>query len=442
VSGQSSLSLAFYLGAPSATVQTMVRRLGLGRSRFRFSGGIDHISSLRFPPEASFIAQDTRRVPIFGLSALAFCRDLATLCALCDRSAILAGTVSFDNVSLELINLDWNAWLPVHTRSGEPIDAEGLAFLPNGSTAVSGENPAAIYTTCPFLPPPYVCPLKVLQRENRTNGGMESLASIPPNAGVITPRVAQVSLVTAFEYPGAGDDASVWRLIELDATTGEKRYEVAFVVDTDGAFVIDSGGAPLHLTEVVALDSAGLSGGGQLLALMRALRPDMTNEIRLYLLDAANASDVRFCPTIMSGDGASASSASGTLLCCSTMTPTSLGLRLRRVTSACVGGSEVSPVTSELLLRWTAELPLGGTVPPDNYEGMAVVPPEMFGRERDEDLGGIVVLLVNDNNGNPSQCCANGTQFVSLRLAFAMPPQPVMNALVSPDGSPSRAFRR
>ena len=70
------------------------------------------------------------------------------------------------------------------------------------------------------------------------------------------------------------------------------------------------------------------------------------------------------------------------------------------------------------IFRWTKDQPLQSTrnaLVVDNYEGMVVVPPAVFGHDSIEKLGGVMVLLVNDNNDREDQI---GTQFVLLRLTL------------------------
>ncbi|CAK9115408.1 unnamed protein product, partial [Durusdinium trenchii] len=82
---------------------------------------------------------------------------------------------------------------------------------------------------------------------------------------------------------------------------------------------------------------------------------------------------------------------------------------------------DLTAIRKSLLLHWTPSAPLEGLAV-ENYEAMAVVPPEAFGHQSYEELGGVAVLLVNDNNDNPRQL---GTQFVLFRLAFDTPTTPV-----------------
>ncbi|CAE7499136.1 unnamed protein product [Symbiodinium natans] len=139
----------------------------------------------------------------------------------------------------------------------------------------------------------------------------------------------------------------------------------------------------------------------QFLALLRGWSRRAGNDIRLYLVDSAGADDVSNCSAIC--DDACAFQGSGQRFL-----------------------QEVRAMRQELLFRWTPATPLGGQVEVDNYEALAVIPPAAFGYSSEEELGGVAVLLVNDNNDNPRQI---GTQLVLLRLAFQVPSEPVSGLL-------------
>lgn len=62
---------------------------------------------------------------------------------------------------------------------------------------------------------------------------------------------------------------------------------------------------------------------------------------------------------------------------------------------------DLAVIRAHLLLQWTLTKPLAGLTV-DNYEAMTVVPPSSLGYHSDKELGGVALLLVNDNNDNPS----------------------------------------
>eukprot|EP00913_Durusdinium_trenchii_P027578 g25867.t1 len=184
--------------------------------------------------------------------------------------------------------------------------------------------------------------------------------------------------VTQNELPNQGLEAFTFRRKTLVAglegplVQDDPQVRRIMEVDTEGRLLwsgfllVDATTPPpLLLSELAALE-LNRSGGPRYLALERRWSRQMGNDIRLYLLDVAGADDVSNCSAICDG--------------------------------ACAFQG-----------HW--------------WKGaMAVVPPEAFGHQSYEELGGVAVLLVNDNNDNPRQL---GTQFVLFRLAFDTPTTPV-----------------
>jgi len=350
--------------------------------------GVDRVSYVVVPYGHSFITAKGAVARVLGISGLAFAPDNVTLLALCDRSAIFSATVEFDIPSMELKNISWrDRWHVVEGSGGhrgEDVDGEGIAMLPSGAVFVSHEAsfvyrlPSWNYwshaTELPTQPvgvlPDYVA------RGLVSNLAFESLAVRPGTSPWDSPL-----LILGLEGPLSRDFQRVRRLLEVNATSGEILCQKAVLAPVNNP--------PLYLTELVALDDAGSVCSGRFLSLWRSWSASAGNEIRVYLLNTAGAEDVSRCTSIVQGD---------------------LG-----GPSDCVL-SNLAMVKMDMLLRWAPNLPLDGRVPVDNYEGMVLVPPSALGRASYDDLGGVALLLVNDNNDSPHQV---GTQFVLLRLRFA-----------------------
>lgn len=358
--------------------------------RLQFSA-VDRVSRIAFPFGATFAASDGRRAPIFGLSGLALGPDFTTLLALCDRSRMLTARVEFNKSSFELANISWLDQWDIYTEDGGVLDSEGLALLPSGEVLVSTE-PGPVYALPPMIEwtnrsiiakSLHSLPDSIMEGVE-ANKGLESLTALPDSTSGMNPIV-----LTALEGPIAQDAPLVFRLFELDAATGDVRRQAVLRIPANEPTLL--------LSELAAVDAGGLSHGGQFLALERGWSPEAGNEVRLYLLDATDADDVTPCVRIVDVDGPHGSTSSiGNVSCMQT---------------------GIKAVHKELLLQWTRALPLAGWVPVDNYEGMVIVPPAAFGLSSDADVGGIAVLLVNDDNNNPLQI---GTQFVLMRLPFAI----------------------
>lgn len=368
------------------------RRLRLPRSavdkRYDFAG-IDHVSNFTFPWNTSFESggPDTHTARIFGLSGLAVLPHALSMIAVCDRSALLTANLTYDHSTLALTNIAWDQHWPVTSHELGQIDSEAVAVVPgSGDVYLAAEAPAAIHKVAPWQTWQNQSELDTSRRllpvmPEDNNLGPEGLSVPPAPDG----QAESVLSVTGIEGPLQGDDPAVRRLIETDLASGAVTFEAALVVQESDP--------PFYLSELVLLDSGGLSSGGQMLALLRSFDEVTSSRVRLYLLDAAGADDIRHC-------------------------------RLVGNASAAGGACELSAIRTvqmKLLLEWTREAPLEGLLV-DNYEGMSLVPPEAFGAQSEQALGGIMLLLVNDNNDNPDQGLPGidgATQFVSFRLRFA-----------------------
>ena len=191
---------------------------------------------------------------------------------------------------------------------------------------------------------------------------------------------AAKSFLGGLEGPVEQDDASAARL-ELILEV----IEVRRIVEMDhlgrvlwsGALVLEQTSPPLLLSELATLPFEG-----SYLALLRSWSSSKGNDIRLYLLDLEGADDVTNCSAIC---------------------------------RACQCDlNDLAVIREDLLLQWTLTKPLKGLTV-DNYEAMTVVPPSSLGLlgvqlnhiflaryHSHEELGGVALLLVNDNNDNPS----------------------------------------
>eukprot|EP00747_Dinoflagellata_sp_TGD_P190611 gnl/TRDRNA2_/TRDRNA2_52661_c0_seq1.p1 gnl/TRDRNA2_/TRDRNA2_52661_c0~~gnl/TRDRNA2_/TRDRNA2_52661_c0_seq1.p1 ORF type:complete len:297 (-),score=30.05 gnl/TRDRNA2_/TRDRNA2_52661_c0_seq1:276-1166(-) len=281
-----------------------------------------------------------------------------------------------------------SAMWKIRTENGGELDSEGLTEIPRGNLLISTE-PGPLYALPPFptwgagtLQAVKLRPLPHHLRSGvKTNEALEALTVVPQT--IFSNTGPRDVVGSAVEMDLIQDDPTTRRLLEMNATTGEVLREALYIIPVE---------APVRgITEMLALDSLGLAGGGQFLVLERGWTPETGNDIRLYLADTDGATDVAHCPAIIDTGGASHHGDKCAL-------------------------HDLTPVKKELLLHWTPELPLAGSLRVDNYEGMAFVPPAAFGQQSLAELGGLMVLLINDNNDNPAQI---GSQFVLLRLIFA-----------------------
>lgn len=393
-----------FLGQPPCFRNTEGSVSSGAGQRKRFSH-VDHVSVKAMPWGTSFLTEAGEMRRVFGISALALESDMQTLLALCDRSRILSAQISFDNSSLELADLKWTEERDVRVNrtsaaaasADDMPDVEGMALLPNGMLYTASE-PGQIFK----LPGPHTWPEhggellatqhKLLPRYVqdsmvRHNRGFESLAYVP----VISSHGSGSTfrMVAGFEGALKQDAKNVRRLVQFTGASDEVLCERMLIVPESDP--------ELFLTEVAPLDDRGLCDGGQFLILLRGWNKERGNDIRMYLANTAGADDIRRCSSITEG---------------------AMHDLFDDPTSAYKGCDVlgIKAIDTELLLKWTPQMPLGGVVPVDNYEGMMIVPPAAFGRKSTEELGGVSVLLVNDDNDNPKQ---GGTQFVLLRLAYA-----------------------
>jgi len=373
------------------TLKSAKRRSVDSRRKYVFSG-IDHVSSVAFPWNSSFTSRlgSQRTARIFGLSGLSVMQQAATLLAICDRSIMLTANITFDSSTLGLNNIVWDSAWPLVPEAGKLwLDTEAVSVGRDGGDVfvASEEKPPAIYRVGPTdtwaarstLTAKNVADVPIdIQERNR---GIESLSVLE---SVVSPTLPAVICP---EGPVNGDDFNVRRLIEMDAATGDVVFQ--------GVVIMPEAPIPLYVSELVQLDGVGgLSSGAQILLLLRGYTPEYGNLILLYLVDTAGADNIAGCEALGVNSNAS-----------------SPGCSLATVRTA----KAVS------LLEWTKDKPLDGQYVVDNYEGMAVVPPDLLGVTSSDTLGGFMMLLVNDNNDNPDQGQPgfNGrTQFVSFRVRF------------------------
>lgn len=354
---------------------------------------VDHVSHLRMPWGTAFVAEDGALHRVFSISALALVSDMVTLLAVCDRGKILRANITFNFSTLALAEIQWVEERKLLIEGGEPFrDMEGLAILPNGMlyTAAEREPKTTIWRmppppdwpkTGPILLHPFASLPPFIMQRIRKNRGIESLTTFPLAA------LGQSFLVAGFEGSLLEDAMSVRRLFEFDGVTGEVRCQkVLFVPENQ---------PHLYLSELAALDDLGLCGGGQFLALLRGWSARLGNDIRLLSISAAGADEISHCSSVIDTE--------------------SFPLPGKPPTADWCALQGITVVHQELLFKWTPHEPLAGVVPVDNYEGMVIIPPAALGRPTQAELGGIFLLLVNDDNDNPNQI---GTQFVLLRLAF------------------------
>eukprot|EP00927_Polykrikos_kofoidii_P014334 TRINITY_DN16278_c0_g1_i2.p1 TRINITY_DN16278_c0_g1~~TRINITY_DN16278_c0_g1_i2.p1 ORF type:complete len:431 (-),score=37.87 TRINITY_DN16278_c0_g1_i2:114-1406(-) len=341
--------------------------------------GIDHISHYLIPYGATFNDTAGETVLIHSISGITIAPASLSLLAVCDRSEIFSADFEFDVRSLGLVGISfrdrWN--IRREDQQDTNFDGEDIATLANGGVLVVHEN-AQVYKLPPrrawnqsgniWGKPLAALPDYILEGLT-SDSGFESLTVVDQDPQRV---------IVGTEGPLRQDHSSLRRLIELDVASGQ--------VLCQKVIAIPDNKPTLYLTALFAIDSLGLLGGGQFLALWRGFEHEMGNEVRLYLLDTARADNVNHCSAIVN-----------------TSEPT------------CVM-QNLAMVQMELVFVWTKDQPLGGRVHVDNYEGLVVVPSRAFGSESAEVIGGLMVLLINDNNNNPSQV---GTQFVLLRLKFA-----------------------
>lgn len=362
---------------------------------------VDHVSHLRLPWGTSFVAEDGSLHRVYGVSALTLAPDMVTLLALCDRSKLLRAKITFNLTTLALDEVKWIEERDlIIGENGSPQDMEGMAMLSNGMLYASSE-PYMIWelpreqdwpkSGAVHLEPHARVPSYIRSRV-RHNRGIESLSSYPllPMGGS--------KLLAGFEGALTEDAFTVRRLFEFDADSGNVRCQKLLFIPESHPH--------LYLTELAPLDGYGLCDGGQFLALLRGWSPEQGNDIRLYAVDSRGADDISQCSCIIDTE--------------------SFPLPKTPPTENWCALQGIQGVRGELLFKWTPEMPLAGFVPVDNYEGMAIVPPAALGRQSLSELGGVVVLLVNDDNDSPKQI---GTQFVVMRLAFEEPrARPTVNA--------------
>jgi len=361
-------------------------------SRYAFSGDVDYASAITFPWNTSFTSRQGGRQTgrVFGLSGLSILPHAATLLALCDHGALLTANLTFDHSTLALSSVSWDSFWPlVKTNDEGRIDSEAVSISGvTNEVFVASEDLSSIlkvagpetWSNQSKLTATTAANISVdLQDDER---GLESMVVLD---AAQTPASVFVSCP---EGPVYEDDFAVRRLIEQQASTGDVPFQAVVILPKTNP--------PLYATELVQLGgSGGLSAGAQFLLLTRGWNEAKGCLIRIYLLDTAKADNVVGCQavTVNAGD----------------------------VVASCAGSnSSVQAVDMEMLLDWSLENPLNGNITVDNYEGMTIIPPAAFGATSSDALGGLMLLLVNDNNDDPAQVPLHGaTQFVSLRLPFA-----------------------
>ncbi|CAL1153661.1 unnamed protein product [Cladocopium goreaui] len=351
-------------------------------------GAVDHVSSIFLP----FGATSPQGQRIYGISACLLAPDLQTLLLLCDMGAIYGARVDFQG--LKLSNISWKHWTEITSDDqwGVPMamDVEGMA-LDNGTGEVllSSERPSHFFR----LPVPWQSFV------NPDSGNVTKAVWLPHQPSFVEENEVSNKGLEAFTasanhtflagVEGAleNDDPAVRRIYQVDSS-GRSLWSGFLMVDTFPSH-------PLGLTELAAVNLPNQSGGPHFLSLERRFSRAEENDIRLYLLDLAGASNVSNCSAICDG-------------------PCDL-----RGEHQC-DLDELTSIQKRLVFQWTPTQLLGGLMV-DNYEAMTIIPPQAVGYESVEDLGGLAVLLINDNNDNPRQI---GTQFVLLRLPFATAGEP------------------
>lgn len=291
--------------------------------------------------------------------------------------------------------------------SSVPLDAEGLVLLGKDAWVSTEGNPGQPFIFhCPLsggtssIGPQARSPCKRSAFNTSTfasataNKGLESLTA----SAALLPSDDKVHFVTANEYHLPADDARTIRLAGYDVDLGQlfagsnsSTIPLPDRVATSGevAYVVSEFDPALGVVELLALDHLPLdpTQSAQFLALERGYSRAHGNEVRLYLVSTAHATDVSRCSLL------------GIDTCHS-------------------DGTSVQSVHKELIFQWNLLLPLGGQVRVDNYEGMSIVPEsvaKLLGAvdNRNDTNNSLWLLLVNDNNSNKEQI---GTQLVLLRL--------------------------
>ena len=124
----------------------------------------------------------------------------------------------------------------------------------------------------------------------RNNRAFESLTRIPGTSRWVT--AVENALVQ--DGPAASlDTGSPVRVLTLDGTTGESGAQYVYHTEPVAAAPVPaSGSATNGLSELLAI------GPGRYIALERAYSAGVSNDIRLFVTDSANATDVRGLDTL------------------------------------------------------------------------------------------------------------------------------------------------
>lgn len=268
--------------------------------------------------------------------------------ALSDRSALF--TLDADTVRPTAV-------VALHDERGDPLDSEGLAVEPDGTLLISSEVEPSIRryrrdgTLLGRLP---VDPRLLVAPAGRASRNLtfEGLTLRPGGTG----------LVASMEGALTGDQGNVVRLQTWTRDGGDYGTPVGgdFRLGPQYGYVVDPASGVSEITATV---------DGRLLVLERGYLPGFGNTIRLYLADPRHASDTTAVDRLTTGPGPDS-------------TVHMVGKTLLADIGRCpsMGATTRQPEPNPLL---------------DNIEGMTAV-------SRDPN-GGMHLLLVSDDNQNPTQ---------------------------------------
>jgi hypothetical protein len=338
--------------------------------------------------------------PVGGLSALAYDEESAGYYFLSDDRAMLGPTriyqaaIDLSDGSLDEGDLSWVGMIPLLDATGVPfaqgvLDPEGLVYTgeafyvssegdlrvePPIAPAIMEFTPGGEFVAALPLPEKFI-PQGDGSSGVRNNQGFESLTRSPDGRYLIS--AVENALVQ--DGPAATlEEESPARLLKIDLTGDLVATEQVFTAQsyTEQVYIVDAipaaprpanGDADNGLAELIALDDSGT-----LLALERSYAEGVGNTIRLYVVETQSALDVSSVEALTAAEIA-------------------------------------SPVAKELLVDF-GELGSALDIAPDNLEGMALGPQLPDGRQ--------VLLVVSDNNFNPSQT----TQIWALALTIESVP--------------------
>lgn len=337
--------------------------------------------------------------PVGGLSAIAYDAESASYYFLSDDRAmfgpvrIYQAAIDLSDGSLDEGDLEWVGMIPLMDASGVPfaqgvIDPEGLVFTgeaffvstegdlsidPPIAPAIMEFSPMGEFMAALPLPEKFL-PQSDGERGVRNNRGFESLTLTPDGRYLIS----GIENALVQDGPAATlEDQSPVRLLQISLTEAILDAEQVYTEQsyTEWVYIVDAipsepvpanGDADNGLVELIALDD-----NGTLLAMERSYAEGVGNTVRLYLTSTQGARTVSDVEAL-----------------------------------AADAPNEIEgTVVKERLLDF-GELGSELDIAPDNLEGMALGPYLPDGRQ--------VLLVVSDNNFNPSQT----TQIWALALTI------------------------